>query len=345
MNTASNDIWQYLKACKKPIVLYGMGNGADKIIAMLNELSIPISGLFATDGFVRDKYFHGLKLTSYSELKQKYGSMTVLLCFGTARPEVLENVRRIAAEQELLVPDVPVCGNELFNLSYAAANRKELLWVYNRLADEASRQAFENVIRFKLSGKPEYLYRAEVEADEPESSFLIFKKGESYLDLGAYNGDTVLEFAKKVPDYSEITALEPNPKSFERLKANTAELNGVTLINACATDKCGVAEFSAHNGRGGSLGRGISVETVTVDALNKAFTFIKADVEGTEAEVIRGAAATVSANRPKLQIACYHRAEDLIKIPRAVFDIRNDYRLYLRHFSGLPAWDMYYYFV
>lgn len=345
MSLKDENIWEYLKTCEKPIVLYGMGNGADKVMAVLNGLGIKVAGLFATDGFVRDKYFHGLKLTSYSELKQKYGSMTVLLCFGTARPEVLENIRRIAAEQELLMPDVPVCGNELFNSSYAADNRKELLWVYNRLADEISRRTFENVIRFKLSGNPEYLYCAEVEADEPESSFLIFKKGESYLDLGAYNGDTVLKFAKAVPDYSEITALEPNPKSFERLRANTADLKGIRLINACAADKCGVAEFSVHNGRVGSLGHGISVKTATVDSLNKVFTFIKADVEGAEASVIRGAAATVSANRPKLQIACYHRAEDLIKIPRSVLDIRDDYRLYMRHFSGLPAWDMYYYFV
>ena len=35
MNIVKQDIWQYLKTTKKPVVLYGMGNGADKIIKAL----------------------------------------------------------------------------------------------------------------------------------------------------------------------------------------------------------------------------------------------------------------------------------------------------------------------
>ena len=108
MNIVKQDIWQYLKTEKKPIVLYGMGNGADKIIKALERVSVKPSGVFATDGFVRDKRFHGMSLTTYSALKERFGDMTVLLCFGSSRPEVLENINRIAAEQELLVPDVPV---------------------------------------------------------------------------------------------------------------------------------------------------------------------------------------------------------------------------------------------
>ena len=108
MKIVKQDIWQYLKTDKKPIVLYGMGNGADKIIEALERISVKPSGVFATDGFVRDKRFHGMSLTTYSALKERFGDMTVLLCFGSSRPEVLENINRIAAEQELLVPDVPV---------------------------------------------------------------------------------------------------------------------------------------------------------------------------------------------------------------------------------------------
>ena len=86
------DLWHYLQTVKNPIVLYGMGNGADKIINVLKDFGVEISGVFATDGFVRDKYFHGFKLSSYSQLKECFGQMTVLLCFGSSRPEVLENI-------------------------------------------------------------------------------------------------------------------------------------------------------------------------------------------------------------------------------------------------------------
>ena len=40
MNIVKQDIWQYLKTDKKPIVLYGMGNGADKIIKALERVSV-----------------------------------------------------------------------------------------------------------------------------------------------------------------------------------------------------------------------------------------------------------------------------------------------------------------
>lgn len=345
MYTAVPELWNYLRRADKPIVLYGMGNGADKIVSELNRLGVKISGLFATDSFVRDKYFHGLKLTTYDELKRKYVNMIVLLCFGTARSDVLEKIKRIAAEQELLVPDVPVCGTTLFNSTYAAENREALSLIFSLLADEASRRTFESIVKFKLSGRPEDLFRIEADAAEPGKSFFNLGDSESYLDLGAYNGDTVLKFASEARKYDGITAIEPSPKSFERLKKNTADLDGVRLINACISDKCGTAEFSSHNGRGGKIGHGAPVKAVTVDSLNTAFTLIKADVEGAEIAAIRGAAATIATHRPRLQIACYHRTEDITAIPREVFALRDDYRLYMRHFPCLPAWDTYYYFV
>ena len=35
----SLDLWDYLKAVKKPILIYGMGNGADKIISVLSSVN------------------------------------------------------------------------------------------------------------------------------------------------------------------------------------------------------------------------------------------------------------------------------------------------------------------
>ena len=75
------ELWNYLKTATKPIVLYGMGNGADKIINVLTKYGIQISGVFASDGFVRDKYFHNFKISSYRELKEKFGDIYLLLYF------------------------------------------------------------------------------------------------------------------------------------------------------------------------------------------------------------------------------------------------------------------------
>ena len=42
-------MWNYLKNAKKPIAIYGMGNGADKIIDTLSDYGIKPVGVFASD--------------------------------------------------------------------------------------------------------------------------------------------------------------------------------------------------------------------------------------------------------------------------------------------------------
>lgn len=341
------DLWEYLKTADKPIVLYGMGNGADKIISVLESYGIKYSGVFATDGFVRDKYFHGMKLTSYGKLKEKYGNMIVLVCFGSTRPEVIENIKRIAAEQELYAPDVPVYGGGLFTKEYAKNHRAELEYVYGRLADEKSRQTFKNIIEHKITGKPEFLFACEADTDEPYESFLRLSDNEHFFDLGAYNGDTVSDFVGRTGNYGSITAVEPDPKNFKKLTRFAKELQDIRLINACISDKCGKKSFSVHGGRNSATGGSELIHSVTVDALSKPTppTYIKMDIEGSECEAILGAENTIKCFKPKMLISCYHRTEDLFKLPIEVDKIRNDYKLYLRHFPSVPAWEMNYYFI
>ena len=339
-------LWKYLEKSRKPVVLYGMGDGADKIIKVLESRGIEYRGVFATDGFVRDKYFHGLKLSSYSALKEKFGDMTVLLCFGSARPEVLENIKRISAEQELYAPDVPVYGGGLFTEDYYAEHEKDFEYVFSRLADEKSRETLECLINYKLSGKPEYLYRCEVSPLEP-LGFLGLSEKENYLDLGAYNGDTVTEFAARFPDYESITAVEPDARNFRKLCAAAEKLRSIRTVNACVSDTDGTAAFSMRSGRNSSAGGADTIPSVTVDSLaeNTGVSFIKMDIEGAECAAIAGAAKTLTLKKPKMQIACYHRTGDLTDIPMAVDRINPDYKIYLRHFPCLPAWDTNYFFI
>ncbi len=340
------ELWKYLKTAEKPIVLYGMGNGADKIIAVMESFGIEFHGVFASDGFVRKKCFHGHEISSYMQLKEKFGEMIVLLCFGSERPEVIANVRKIAAEQELYAPEVPVIGGGLFCEEYVKKNGQRLEWVYSRLADDISRRTFEDIINFKLSGKIDYLFDCEVSPDEPYQSFLKLDRNEHFLDLGAYNGDTVADFVKRVGEYGSIIAVEPDIKSFKKLLANTEHLENTTCLNLCISDFCGKGTFNMKGGRNSVAGdNGSIADFATVDSIANGATFIKMDLEGEELKAIKGSEKTITQNKPKMLISCYHRTEDLFVIPEAVFGIRDDYRLYMRHFKAVPAWDTNFYFI
>ena len=88
----TNDLWTYLASSSKPIVMYGMGNGADKILKVCDRKGIEIKDFFASDGFVRGQLFHGSRVMSFSEVREKYNRETcvILLAFGSANPRTEE---------------------------------------------------------------------------------------------------------------------------------------------------------------------------------------------------------------------------------------------------------------
>ena len=68
-------------------------------------------------------------------------------------------------------------------------------------------------------------------------------------------------------------------------------------------------------------------------------TYIKIDVEGAEENAVLGAKETISKYSPKLNIALYHRNEDMYKIPLLINSINKRYKLYMRHNPYIPDWD------
>ena len=107
--------WEELKEAKLPIVLYGMGDGADRILTALAAHGLQAAGVFASDEFVRGQVFRGFPVLRYEEAKRRFGRMLVLLAFGTGLPAVLARIDQIAQEQTLLAPDFPTGGEILYD--------------------------------------------------------------------------------------------------------------------------------------------------------------------------------------------------------------------------------------
>lgn len=342
------ELWKRLKTANKPIVLYGMGNGADRILDVMETRGIKASGVFASDGFVRHQQFRGFTVCSYNELKAQFGDMIVLVAFGTHRQEVIANVRAIMAEQEVYVPDVPVAGEALFNESFLERHRKEFEQVYQMLADEQSRTVYRNILRAKLTGEIQPLFDCETEPEEAWE-LMGLNEQEIYLDLGAYTGDTVQEFITACKGcYKRIVAVEPDIKNYKHLVKNTEQLANINCFNGCADASVGEVLYAMDGGRKShclSAG-GQKIPAVTVDGLLKGepVTLIKMDVEGMEAAVLQGACHSIQKYKPTMRVSAYHRSEDLYALPLLVQKIQPGAKLYLRHFSCLPAWDTDFYF-
>lgn len=340
------DLWQYLSVTPKPIFLYGTGNGADKILNELYRRGIPVKGVFASDGFVRNRTFRGFKVCSFREVKDTYGDIIVLVCFGTQLPDVMENIKKIALACETYAPDVPVADEaSVFDSEYARLNREKIEKAYSLLEDEFSKKVFENTVMYKLTGKLNYLFDIETEKTETYK-LLDIGASEIYLDIGAYNGDTVAEFLQYTKQYEKIIAVEPDSKNFKKLQNNTRDIKNIALINAAVTDKSGKIMFAQKGGRNSvQNAEGTQTDAVTVDDIlcGQAVTFIKMDIEGLEIPAINGAVNTLKQYKPKLNIAAYHKNGDLFEIPLLLNEINPDYKIYLRHHPYIPSWDTNFY--
>ena len=354
------DLWEYLQETQKTLVMYGLGNGADKILQACEQKKITVSEFFASDGFVRGHSFHGKTVKSWGEIKAIYGAenVIVLLSFGTSRPEVLENIDRIAAEAELYIPDVPAFGDGLFDRAFFETHREEIEAAYALLSDDVSRGIFENVLRFKLTGELSCLKSAVSDREETLMTMVEPDKIRIAADLGAYNGDTARELlAYSKGSVERIYAMEPDARNYRKLEAYAAEENRAEVIphNVGAWSEKTTLYFDASGNRNASFGsnrseslsdRPVKLRSIEADTLDhildgQAVDYIKYDVEGSEKEALIGSGETIERNFPTLLVSLYHRNEDLFALPLLVKELFPTYKgFYLRRFAGVPAWDL-----
>ena len=337
------NVWRQLQACPQPIVLYGMGDGADKVLAAFDRFGIPVAGVMASDGFVRGQSFRGFTVKKESDLVQELGDFTVALCFASQLPDVMEAIKNVAARHRLSVPPVPPFGDVLFDDAFVARYRRDMERAYSLLADEQSKKVYAGVLRFYYTGDIALLDGITTDKDEALQGILRLGGDEVYVDLGAYNGDTVDEFLHYTGGgYRKIVALEPNAKNYAKLQAHCGHMPRTALWQLGAWDSNTTLLFNNKAGRNSAVAaEGVPTRVVTVDSLlcDTSATYMKADVEGADVPALRGMQQTLRRCKPKLNCAAYHRFEDIFRLPLLLHGIQPGYQIYLRHHPYIPAWD------
>jgi FkbM family methyltransferase len=143
------------------------------------------------------------------------------------------------------------------------------------------------------------------------------KDGDVFLDVGANIGHFSFYFKQKLPKL-ECKLFEPIPWLGECIKKTIEEnkLQQVEHYSMALSDHAGEAEFfiDTFNDGGHSLleeklsgrskkGRSVKVQVKRLDDLNFAkVDFIKADVQGAEKFLIKGALSTIKKYKPKMLI-------------------------------------------
>ena len=347
-------LWEYLQNCDKNIVMYGTGNGGDKILDACITRGIKISGVFASSGFVRHRVWRDMDVLSYENAVERFGTdMVILLSFGSSLPEVMENFHTLAARHEFYIPDVPLFGGEIFDSSYLATHKNEIIAAADVFFDDTSRNLYFDMLNFRITGKPKYL-RQTANMGDQASELLKCDAIKNIIDCGAYKGDTAEIFRNCFTNAKNIMSLEPDPSTFRKLNAYCYEINNLRdphpkmiPLNFAVGDCDKTEEFLCTGSRGsGRKGSGRAKTTLTevrrIDTVASKMhvDLIKMDVEGDEEIALSGAKSTIIRDNCALAISVYHNTDDLYKLPLMIREKYPTYRLYLRRENCIPAWDI-----
>ena len=210
------------------------------------------------------------------------------------------------------------------------------------LADEPSRARFDALVAYRRTldnsvlPEPTEQYRPRDVRLEP---------GECVLDVGGFDGDSAVDYARELGEGARVHAFEPMESNFRELEARLARdpvgaqvtpwrlaaWNERTTL-ALSSDEPHPMQFRVHP-EGDTRVPALPLDDWASENAIERVDWIKMDVEGAEREALEGAARTIAAQRCKLAISLYHRPDDLWFLIRQMRSLRPDAPLYVEHHS------------
>ncbi len=271
---------------------------------------------------------------------------------------------------QLYVSELKSSSNNESALEILRRDQQKIVDAYNLFHDQKSRELLLAKLAFIASGWNFYLFSKFIELfSEPfaqfgydnhnaqtedyyyfNNDFIKLAQNEVYVDVGAFDGDTVHTFIetceKSGLEYASVFAFEPDPINYEALLRNTRAYRNVSCWQLGLWSESRTLQFrssgkSAHDQAAAISQTGdMEIQVVSLDDFlqGREVTFIKMD-PGVNVipAAIKGAAGAIAKYKPKLAIGAYHSVESIYEIPLLVKSICPDYRLYLRHNSYHPC--------
>jgi FkbM family methyltransferase len=293
------------------------------------------------DDFTEETFFHDKPVVKTEQVP----SDSLILIASGGRPTTikhqldrlgLQNLDYFAFRKWSGLPLMEAVCNEGFEEEFNL-NRDKYDWIFGRLADEESRAILSKLVSFRL--RYDLGLIEDFEDRQREQYFEPFLElqpaGESFIDIGGFDGNTSIEFARICPDYSEIHLFEPELDNYEICQQRLANMRDTHFYNTGLSDRRATVRFD-KSGSGSRISEdgesSIEVDRLD-DVVNGPATFIKIDIEGAELDALAGARDSIMRHHPKLAICVYHNVGDFWRIPEYVLAMRDDYRIYIRHYT------------
>ena len=330
-------------------------NPARRFVFGCNQWGAEIHHVFGLAGFIDDVVidtaFCGVPVIRSNEIPQ--GALVVSAVIG---------VRPLTAKRKLLDLNVNAVdyfdfyranSERLTEISYwkgvqldKTHNSRRYQELKGSLADNESVRTLDAILQFRescdLSNMSGFTDR---QIDQYFESFLTLGPESVFYDVGAFDGETSAQFARRAIVYKEIHVFEPIASTYEKAKKNLSAYPDVHLHQFGLGAEYGEYQFESNGSASRPSDNGDELCVIKpLDSVQITDpTIIKVDIEGAEMDFLHGAAKTLGKARPTLAIACYHDPEHIWSIFEFVSKILPTHTVHLRHYTeGFAETDLFF---
>jgi len=285
------------------------------------------------------------RIFSLEELKGLYPKINVVM--GHGHYKKASAMRSHPIVNEVYIITNPYTQYRGPSLQYVRENAEKIDYIKKMLADERSRCVLENYIAVSTTNDIRHLLESDICV---EGVFgleeLNISATETYVDIGAWEGDTIASFLNKADNhYTHIYGVEPAPCSFARLKNKFTGRPGLSLFQCGLGLQEGELYISTEDSQSAFLSQSemdgsSKVSVTTMDHLfsDKSVSLVKIFVPFMFLDILKGGKNTIKQNRPRLII--YVACDDkflLYDTVQWIADLDMNYSLALRFDFPMPT--------
>ncbi len=323
----------------KYLCLFGAGQVGQAVAYDLTDAGIKVDFFCDNNKELWGKNINqAIRCVSLQELDQHKNDVFVLVTTGSFK-EICAQLEALGFSNLLVVPQLMIRNNMYWDKVSCALVKKNICQLIDILEDEKSRQVVNVIVQNWFSRLCSF--NSIVMGDQYFPAGIInLSDDEVFVDVGAFNGDTLIDFLSRVNGrFAQAIAYELDKNCYRKL------LNSINAMSPGVKERIIAYNLGLYdtnrfigyiaNTTSSSINSiaGDQGEVVRLDdhLRGKKVSFIKMDIEGAEVKALHGAEEILKTSRPKLAISVYHEPAHLWEVPLFIKCLAPDYKIYLRH--------------
>lgn len=356
------DFWETCDF-SKPLVLYGIGNGIVWYIKLLEKMNCKIQCL--CDSSVKEQKVyqwtddegnrHTYPIYSLEDVCLKFGKCNFIISAPRHQDAITKKIQSGLYEKIYVFDAAPIVIQDrmpkVFK-EYLSDNLEKFNYIYSLMEDDVSREVMKICIEGYLTSDCS-CYRDTASSSQYFPDFIKTNLAEEevFVDIGAFDGDSVEEFIECVEGkFKKIIAFEPDVLNYKIGKEKFQDERVFFYPYGCSdTNEC--AYIFRENGSEKDAGAyiqmkdtkasGKKIELVKLDDfIHEKITYMKMDIEGMELSALKGSEELIRKYHPKLAICVYHKKEDMLEIALNLKRVYPKYKFYMRHYWNCSGTDI-----